>query len=158
MGACNQVFLCLSACHSNLRRGILESCDCMSKSYPSLAAISVCQCERPLKDTLYPTSIYVCGACGEAHGTRPANGAVNWQCVRELFSGPSYHAPAEQTYSGFLCVRCHGFVNLERETKETALRRSERAGRWDVTPERYQSAIGFLEKLYPVTTESEVQS
>jgi len=53
---------------------------------------------------LYPCSIYHCSACGKEHGTRPFNGAVNWQCPNELVSGTAdSHAPARQDYIGYQC-------------------------------------------------------
>jgi hypothetical protein len=62
-------------------------------------------------DTLYPRSLYRCDACGEVHGTRACNGAVNWQCPNEFQSGvPSCHKPAHQTYIGFSCYCCGGHI------------------------------------------------
>jgi len=99
--------------------------------FPSVEAIAVCGCDHPLADTLYPTSLYCCDSCGEVHGTRAVGGAVNWQCRRELVFGADYHAAANQSYVGFQCVRCHGYVNREREDAERALRRAAHASMWN---------------------------
>lgn len=80
-------------------------------------------------DSLYPRNIYRCTECGKEHGTRAYNGAVNWQCPNELFSGlPESHAPTRQEYVGFLCVFCNEMV---RETTEQGIERlrAERAAR-----------------------------
>jgi hypothetical protein len=62
-------------------------------------------------DRLYPRSVYRCTVCGTEHGTRPFNGAVNWQCPNEFYSGlPESHAPAKQEYIGYKCVSCDVFV------------------------------------------------
>lgn len=58
-------------------------------------------------DSLYPRSLYRCTTCGKIHGTRPCNGAVNWQCPNELQLGPEYHVPAKQEYIGFKCILCN---------------------------------------------------
>lgn len=69
-----------------------------------------CNCRN---DSLYPRSVYRCDQCGTEHGTRACNGAVNWQCPRELVGGPDYHKPAHQTYVGFRCVFCNKLITVD---------------------------------------------
>jgi hypothetical protein len=58
-------------------------------------------------NSLYPRSAFRCSACGEIHGTRAYNGAVNWQCPRELLLDEKYHEPARQIYVGYYCIVCN---------------------------------------------------
>jgi predicted RNA-binding Zn-ribbon protein involved in translation (DUF1610 family) len=74
-------------------------------------------------DSLYPSNIYRCTACGMEHGTRAFNGAVNWQCPNEFLGGPDSHVPAKQEYVGFRCV-CGEQV---RETLDEGIDRIRKA-------------------------------
>lgn len=49
-------------------------------------------------DSLYPRSMYLCTECNTVHGTRPVNGAVNWQCF-DCCGGS-----AKQVYIGYRCL------------------------------------------------------
>jgi hypothetical protein len=69
-----------------------------------------CTCVQPSKSKLYPRSVYRCDDCGTVHGTRAYNGAVNWQCPRELVLGQDYHEPANQTFIGNTCGVCNLFI------------------------------------------------
>lgn len=48
-------------------------------------------------DKLYPKSVYLCTECNTVHGTRPVNGAINWQCF-------DCDGVAKQTYIGYRCM------------------------------------------------------
>lgn len=66
----------------------------------------MCANHGHLFDSLYPKSQYRCDACGQIHGTRPVNGAVNWQCMNPACPQTGAH----QSYIGRLCMRCGELV------------------------------------------------